>query len=420
MHTFLQRGLVPKGWHVEFRIGKDGKEAPYKLVKGKKEYKGGRFIYEEIMNNNNFGGDELLLYHLHRPAEIIPPTELVKRFELKERDSAELRMWKFSTAKIKPKGDVVLDRIPLLFNNDVTIWFSAPTKTQELLYRNTRYELYFVHDGSGVLETPLGDIKYRAGDDIIVPRGGLHRLRLDDVKHRFLIIEPRSTLVIPNHYKNRANQSTQLAPYQSIHFRRPEFKPAIDKRKPTSFLVKNDDAITKITVTHDPNDIIGWYGNLYPVVWNMENMNPTTQKFHTPPPRHQIFGVEDRSFVVCHFAPRMFDWGPNAIPAPYHHYNDAAEVLFYTKGNFMSKKGLERGDMTMHPSGLTHGPHPGISEASMKNAGKLTVEDAVMIDTVRQPLKVTVQAMEIENSQYPGSWLEGEKAEDPSKQIEDG
>ncbi|HFC12759.1 MAG TPA: homogentisate 1,2-dioxygenase, partial [Anaerolineae bacterium] len=167
--------------------------------------------------------------------------------------------------------------------------------------------------------------------------------------------------------------------------------------------IKSRGVITRAIYGTHPLDVVGWDGHLWPFAFNIADFEPITGRVHQPPPVHQTF--DGPGFVVCSFVPRLFDYHPQSIPAPYNHSNvDSDEVLYYVKGNFMSRKGIERGSITAHPSGIPHGPHPGTYEASI---GKERTEElAVMVDTFR-PLMAAKAALELEDEAYCYSWLPG-------------
>ena len=151
-----------------------------------------------------------------------------------------------------------------------------------------------------------------------------------------------------------------------------------------------------------PFDVAGWDGCCYPFAFSIHDFEPITGRVHQPPPVHQTFDAHN--FVVCSFVPRLYDYHPQAIPAPYNHSNiDSDELLYYVDGDFMSRKNVTRGMLTLHPGGIPHGPHPGAVETSI--GAKETKELAVMVDTFH-PLQLTIDALEIENENYTMSWAE--------------
>lgn len=155
------------------------------------------------------------------------------------------------------------------------------------------------------------------------------------------------------------------------------------------------------TLDHHPFDVVGWDGFMYLYIFNIADFEPITGRIHMPPSIHQTF--EGHNFVICSFVPRMYDYHPLSIPTPYFHSNvDSDEVLYYVKGNFMSRKGIEEGSITLHPAGIPHGPHPGKVEESLGK--KETIELAVMVDTFR-PLSVFKQNESLEDESYMYSWV---------------
>src|SRR5262249_7091570 len=138
-----------------------------------------------------------------------------------------------------------------------------------------------------------------------------------------------------------------------------------------------------------------------------------TGRVHQPPPVHQTF--QARNFVVCSFVPRTFDYHPLAIPAPYNHSNiNSDEVIYYVAGSFMRRRGVANASFTLPPARIPHGPHPGSVEASI---GKEATEGlAVMVDTF-PPLKLTKAALDLDDPNYPCSWLPPEDAASHASEL---
>jgi homogentisate 1,2-dioxygenase len=299
-----------------------------------------------------------------------------------------------------------MDRIPLLFNADAAMLYVEPTEQDEHFYRNAQGdEIVYVSKGSGVLESVFGELPYREGDYIVIHRGILHRWRLDaKVPQKFLVIESRGHVRTPKRYRNEFGQIKEGAPYSERDFRKPMTLTTTDRMEPARLLVKKDSGINEIMLDHHPFDVVGWDGYFYPWAFNIADFEPIVGRVHQPPPVHQTF--EGDNFVVCSFCPRPFDFDPEAVPAPYNHSNvDSDEVLYYASSEFMSRKGIEFGSITLHPDGIPHGPHPGRAEASI--GAKATNEIAVMMDTFH-PLRVAVQALDIEDPNYHRSWVDAQ------------
>ena len=262
--------------------------------------------------------------------------------------------------------------------------------------------MVYVSEGSGVLESQFGDLPYRQGDYLVIHRGIMHRFRLDAAPHRFLIIESRGYVRTPRRYRNEYGQIVEGAPYSERDFRVPTELKTYDEVGDFPILVKQHHGLNEFVLDHHPFDVVGWDGMFYPWAFNIEDFEPIVGRVHQPPPVHQTF--QGDGFVVCSFCPRPYDFHPDAVPAPYSHSNvDSDEVLYYASSEFMSRKGIEYGSITLHPDGIPHGPHPGRTEASI--GAKATEELAVMVDTFR-PLKVARSAMPIEDGNYYRSWIE--------------
>jgi homogentisate 1,2-dioxygenase len=279
-----------------------------------------------------------------------------------------------------------------------------PASTDGFFYRNAQAdECLFITEGSGVLESVMGELNYRAGDYVVIPRGVLYRMRLHAVAHKIFVIESRGYIRTPKRYRNELGQLTEIAPFSERDFRRPERLAPVDKEGEFRLVVKQHEAFHEVVVRHHPFDVLAWDGYYYPFAFNIRDFEPRVGRFHLPPPVHQTF--EGDGFVVCSFCPRPYDFDPQAVPAPYNHSNVMSdEVLYYANSEFMSRKGIEYGSVTLHPDGIPHGPHPGKVEASI---GKTSTQElAVMVDTF-EPLQVAKGAAAAEDDQYWQSWQEG-------------
>jgi homogentisate 1,2-dioxygenase len=364
----------------------------------------GKLYREEVMGLEGFSSLQSILYH-----HFLPPR--VKGVEDLGPASPEfvefgpLRHRAFATLQMDPGGDPISARIPLLGNKDVTLGISRPTQSMDYFYRNAQaYETWYVHEGSGILKSQFGNLAFRPGDYIVIPFGTTWQMRLEQQEARFFTIENPSQLEPPRRYRNNYGQLLEHAPYCERDTRIPSDLETQTKRGQFEVRVKVRDRLTRHTLDHHPFDVVGWDGYLYPWIFNIEDFEPITGRIHQPPPVHQTF--QGRNFVVCSFVPRLFDYHPEAIPAPYNHSNvNSDEVIYYAEGNFMSRKGIDRGDISLHPYGLAHGPQPGMTEASIGK--KETNELAVMVDTF-YPLQLTKQALELEKPEYMDSWLEGD------------
>jgi homogentisate 1,2-dioxygenase len=359
------------------------------------------------MGIHGFAGIQSILYHLRPPTRVHEietfraPGELLLDYE----EGGPLRHRHLRTAGIAAGGDAVDGRVTLMGNSDVVVSVVRPTRAMDYWYRFAHGdEMIFVHDGTGLLESQYGQLHYRPGDYLVIPTGVLWRIVPDSgVDQRFLVAEAYGHIEPPKRYLNRYGQFLEHSPYCERDIRGPETLVTYDEEGEFEVRVKARGAITRYRFDHHPLDVVGWDGHLWPFAFNIEDFEPITGRVHQPPPVHQTF--DGPGFVVCSFVPRLFDYHPDAIPAPYNHSNvDSDEVLYYVEGDFMSRKGIERSSITVHPNGIPHGPHPGTYEGSI---GKQRTEElAVMIDTFR-PLRLTAAAGGLEDSGYATSWAHG-------------
>ncbi len=390
MPQYHKLGNIPQKRHTQFR------------------QPDGTLYKEQVIGTEGFSGISSILYHINPPTKVkeIRGFKEIKREVWEEKT---LRHFHFATKDAKPEGDAISGRKVLMFNNNVSLGICNPKEQMDYFYKNGEGdEIIFVHNGNGTVESQYGTLNYKEGDYIIIPRGVIHKFILKSEQTKFLVIESASPVETPKRYRNKHGQLLEHSPYCERDFRLPET--LITKDENGEFLVK----IKKSNCLHDyifdyhPLDVIGWDGYFYPWIFNINDFMSITGKIHQPPPIHQTF--EGHNFVVCSFCPRLFDYHPLAIPAPYNHSNiDSDEVLYYVEGNFMSRKGVDIASFTLHPGGIPHGPHPGTAEASIGK--KETLELAVMLDTFH-PLKLTTNAKEYDLPNYPYTWNEeGHEAE---------
>lgn len=383
MTYYYTLGNIPHKRHTQFRQLDDS------------------LYHEEAIGLHGFSGVQSLLYHLR------PPTQIQKiwiesNVEIPYEDQSPLHHRHLRTANMTAKGDAVESRIPLMANADICISVACPTQPMQYWYRFGRGdEVIFIHDGNGILETQFGNIFYRPGDYLVIPTGVLWRILPDvAVEQRMLVVEAYGHIEPPARYINRYGQFLEHSPYCERDIRPPKQLIVHDEEGEFEVRVKAGNQITSYLYYHHPLDVVGWDGHLWPFAFNIEDFEPITGRVHQPPPVHQTF--EAPGFVLCSFVPRLFDYHPLAIPAPYNHSNvDSDEVIYYVEGKFMSRKGIERASITVHPSGIPHGPHPEMYEGSI-GKGR-TDELAVMIDTFR-PLRLTQHALKFEDKEYSYSW----------------
>ncbi len=387
MTYYRQLGSIPHKRHTQFRKAD------------------GSLHHEEVMGIHGFAGIQSILYHLRPPTQVeeIETVRSLDDLALDYEAAGPLRHRHLLGANVAEGGDAVEGRIALMGNQDVTLSVVRPDRAMDYWYRFAHGdEVLFVHDGTGRLETQFGNLPYRPGDYLVLPTGVMWRHVPDEgVAQRLMVIEAYGHIEPPKRYINNYGQFLENSPYCERDIRGPESVEAIDEAGEFEVRVKARGAITRFRYGHHPLDVVGWDGHLWPWAFNIEDFEPITGRVHQPPPVHQTF--DGPGFVVCSFVPRMFDYHPESIPAPYNHSNvDSDEVLYYVEGDFMSRKGIERGSFTVHPNGIPHGPHPGTYEGSIGK--QRTDELAVMVDTFR-PLRLTRQALELEDASYAKSWL---------------
>lgn len=365
--------------------------------------KDGSLHYEQLFGTIGFDGMSSLMYHLHRPTMV---KEVGKSFDVapKAMESHNIKSRLLKGFEVKPMNDYLESRSVMLFNSDVHISLAAPKKSMtEYFYKNADAdELLFVHKGTGVLKTLMGEIRFEYGDYLIIPRGIIYQITFDKEDNRLLIAESYHPIYTPKRYRNWFGQHLEHSPYCERDFKLPQNLQTHDALGDFVIKVKKQGQLHHLVYASHPFDVAGWDGYNYPYGFSIHNFEPITGRVHQPPPVHQTF--ETSAFVVCSFVPRLYDYHPQSIPAPYNHSNiDSDEVLYYVDGDFMSRKNIDKGYISLHPAGIPHGPHPGTYEASI---GKSKTEElAVMIDTFR-PLQLTKAAMDIDDGKYYQSWLE--------------
>ena len=361
----------------------------------------GSLYWEELFSTLGFSGVYTTLYHIHRP----PAVKEVKTLDFKpleEWTGAPRKNYHFFTQRANSSGDLVTARIPFLFNDDLTLYTACFTDLNDHFYKNSNAdEILFVHQGSGELHSEHGVLPFEDGDYLVIPRGMLYRLENVSTENRFFIMEGNEPISLPRHYHNDTGQLLETAPFSERDIRRPQFREAIDLESEQTLIMKAGSEFYEYTLAHHPFDVVGWDGYAYPWAFNIKNFQPIVGQIHLPPSIHLVFAASN--FVVCNFVPRLFDFHPQAVPAPYYHNNvDTDEVLYYVEGDFMSRKGIEQGSITLHPGGMLHGPQPGKMEASIGQ--KDCFEYAVMVDAFR-PLKLTTHVRDAIDPDYVRSWL---------------
>jgi homogentisate 1,2-dioxygenase len=381
---YEQRGSIPAKRHVAFR-------------------ENGTLLTEEVMGFEGFSGNESILYHLQTPCRVselgsfepidhgewVPPAHAHRLFD---------------TTSIADGGDPVRGRRVLMYNGDVEIAVCRPTEPQRYFFRNGEGdEVIFVHRGQGTLETTFGSLSYREHDYIVIPRGTTYRFEPQGEQLWLTFFTP-GEIETPNRYRNRYGQLLEHAPYSHRDFHPPGELVTHRQRGDHELIVRVRGGYQHYGLDYHPMDVVGWDGYVYPYTFNVDDFEPITGRIHMPPPVHQTF--QGPNFVICSFCPRMLDWESDpdhpAIPIPYNHSNlQSEEMIYYVSGNFGSRRGVDVGSVTLHPSGLPHGPAPGLAEKSIGQ--RSTSELAVMCDTFA-PLRLTPLCQALDDGRYALSW----------------
>lgn len=384
MHYYTL-GEIPHKRHTQFRK------------------KDGNLYAEELVSTEGFSSNSSLIYHCYPPTLVKEASEPVD-VKPKAALNNNMKHRAFQGFHVNPEKDYIESRKTVLFNNDLAITLAAPQESvTDYFYKNASAdEMIFIHEGKGKLETIYGEIDFDYGDYLIIPRGTIYQFQFETPNNRLLIVESYTPIHTPKKYRNRFGQLLEHSPFCERDIRKPKALKTIDQEGEFKVKIKKEGFLYDYVYATHPFDAVGWDGYLYPYAFSIHDFEPITGRVHQPPPVHQTF--EAHNFVICSFVPRLFDYHPEAIPAPYNHSNvDSDEVLYYVDGDFMSRKHVEKGMITLHPLGIPHGPHPGTVEKSI--GAKETHELAVMIDTFK-PLHISETAMQIEDEGYYLSWTE--------------
>lgn len=393
MPRYLSLGTVPKKRHTAHRVSPG--------------YKNEGIYYEEVVSTHGFSRAYSIVYHLKPPTRV-KKVEAAGKMQVAISEQPALRHHHIKTGHLPAKGDPVTGRVPLFTNADVTMWRCRPVEPQQEMFRNgLADEIVFVHRGSGRLLTHFGTLPFRPFDYVVIPRCTTYLMEFDPLgagNHPdLLVIESPGLVGFPARYLNPDGQFRLGAPFCERDLHGPRDLLVVDQELDTRVLVKDGERLTRYTLANHPFDVVGWDGFVYPFTFNADDFEPITGTVHQPPPIHQTFESEG-GFVVCTFAPRVLDTHPDAIKVPYAHSNvESDEVLYYVRGKFGSRRGVEEASFTLHPHGIPHGPHPGTIAASKEMTR--TDELAVMVDTFR-PLHLTRHAAELDDPNYPLSWLD--------------
>jgi len=363
----------------------------------------GAFYYEQLFGTEGFSGMSSLTYHVHRPTQV---KEILRSYSVAPKIAIDknIRALLLKGFEVTPADDFLDSRKAQLVNSDVHLGLAAPRKSmKDYFYKNADAdEMLFIHKGTGKLRTFMGTIPFEYGDYLIIPRGMIYQIEFDTPDNRLLYLESFAPIYTPKRYRNPFGQLLEHSPYCERDYKLPVDLETHDEKGDFLMKIKKEGMIHEVVYATHPFDVVGWDGYNFPYGFSIHNFEPITGRVHQPPPVHQTF--ETNAFVVCSFCPRLYDYHPLAIPAPYNHSNiDSDEVLYYVDGDFMSRNNIKQGHITLHPKGIPHGPAPGAMERSIGH--KETQELAVMVDTFR-PLQVTEEAMKIDDGKYYKSWTE--------------
>jgi homogentisate 1,2-dioxygenase len=390
MPQYLKLGSIPAKRHIEHTVTPG--------------YRGEGIYYEEVITTQGFSRAYSIQYHLRPPTRVRKVEFAYERTVLASKHR-ELRHHHLKTGKIPAHGDVISGRVPMFVNSDVVLYRCRPIEAQKELYRNAiADEIYFIHKGRGRLITAFGVLPFRPYDYVVIPKCTTFQFEFDDMTEspELLVIESSSTIGFPPRYLNPDGQFRLGAPFSERDLHGPSDLLTIDQDEDVSVIIKDGANFTRYILANHPFDVVGWDGMVYPYTFNADDFEPITGTIHQPPPIHQTF--QSGGFVVCTFAPRVLDTHPQAVKVPYAHSNvESDEVLYYVRGHFGSRRGVEESSFTLHPHGIPHGPHPGTIVASRQMSR--TDELAVMVDTFR-PLYVAQEGMTYDDPNYPYSWIE--------------
>lgn len=363
----------------------------------------GDLYYEQLFGTIGFDGMASNSYHEHRPTQV---KKILKQYSISPKIAKEnnIQSYKFIGFNVPPENDYLESRKVILTNSDCNIILAAPKKSlDDYFYKNTDAdEVIFIHKGAGKLRTHLGNLDFKYGDYLVIPRGMIYQIQFDTEENRLFIVESYYPIYTPKRYRNFFGQLLEHAPFCERDIRRPKELETHNEKGDFLIKVKKQNEIIEMVYATHPFDVVGYDGYNFPYAFSIHDFEPITGRIHQPPPVHQTF--ESSAFVICSFVPRLYDYHPDSIPAPYNHSNiDSDEVLYYVDGDFMSRNDVDEGHISLHPAGIPHGPHPGAAERSI---GKTkTGELAVMVDTFK-PLKITEEAIKIGDETYYQSWLE--------------
>jgi homogentisate 1,2-dioxygenase len=389
MSTYMRLGEVPAKRHTQL-------------------WRDGKLLTEQVMGMEGFSGNYSILYHLQTPCRVMALggfQPLAKQEWVPEQHQHHL----LGTGPLEGEGDLVSGRRLLMWNDEVEIWFCRPSTANPGYYRNGEGdEVIFVHEGAGAVESIFGDLPYREGDYIVIPRGTTYRL-VPSGPQRYLIFVSPGQVEVPRRYRNEYGNLLEHAPYYHRDIHGPLQLQTHVEQGEFSVTVRIRGGHQKYLLDYHPFNVVGWDGFVYPWTFNIADFEPKSGRLHQPPPAHQTF--EGPGFVICSFCPRNLEWDEQAVPIPYNHSNlQSDEMIYYVSGNFESRKGIEVGSITLHPYGIPHGPQPGLAEKAL--GAKATRELAVMCDTFR-PLRLSEFAAAIEHPEYMFSWFEPEAATPP-------
>lgn len=385
MSVYHRMGIIPPKRHVVFR------------------QKTGALYHEELFGTEGFSSTSSLVYHLRPPTRV---RQIGKPWSVRPEIAIEdnLQAMSFQSFELLPQKDFLESRTCLFVNDTLEVSIARPSASMDAyFFKNADAdEMIFIHEGSGILSSTYGNVEFEYGDYLVIPRGTVYSFEFHTEHNRLLIVESKGPIRTPSRYRNNLGQYLEHSPFCERDFKLPQGLKTIDEEGEFHLRIKKRGLIYPFVYANHPFDVVGWDGYNYPYGISIFDFEPITGRIHMPPPIHQQF--EAAGFVICSFVPRLYDYHPEAIPAPYHHSNiDSDEILYYVDGDFMSRNNIQKGQLTLHPAGIPHGPHPGAIERSIGK--KETKELAVMIDPF-SPVKISKAALNLEVKDYYKSWLE--------------
>ncbi len=386
MIRYLQFGQLPSMHHIV-------------------HHSGGGLLNEYCFTREGFEEPYSILYLHHPPTgenENQPYADPTWP-EAGKRKKPLLQRRHFKSGQFIANKNFISGRVLLAFNDNLSYGLCHPAVQEEAFFANNDAdELFFLQEGEIEFQSLFGKISVAAGDYLIIPRSCPYRFNFSGTP-RLMFVEANHGIQIPPEYLNDKGQFKMDAPYSERSFKTPNWDDSLFENDEATIIIrKRDKTFTKTCYDRNYFKMSGWDGYVYPFAINMANIQPKTGRVHLPPSSHMTFS--GKGFAIMSFLPRVLDFDKQAVPCPFYHSSvDCDELLFYVSGDFTSRRGIERGSISYHPSGIPHGPHPGAYKDSIGK--KRTEEQAIMVDTF-DPLFLTKESEALEDPNYPKSWRE--------------